>query len=100
MTVATPLRFELRYRREAYKVVTGQLVRGEAKDATLPERPSQFVPLTGDFQTVHDRASELNGAQTRSGFRHYFFFPEIAGDHPDPEHCDMCRRLAKKLPDG
>ncbi|QPE05301.1 hypothetical protein IT882_04330 [Microbacterium schleiferi] len=100
MPVIAPLKFELRYRREAYKVVGSKLVRDAERDATLPERPPQFTPLVGDFSTVHDRASELNDAQVRSGFRHYFFFPEIHGDRFDTNHCDMCRRLAAKMSDG
>jgi hypothetical protein len=47
---------------------------------------------------VVERAEELNKAQTRSGFMHYFFFHEIAGANHgvDPAHCDACKRVSER----
>mgnify|MGYP003648327358 CR=1 FL=1 len=98
MPTVAPLRFELAYRREAYTIVRGEMVRDEAKDATLPARPPQFTPLTGAHGEVAERADELNKAQTRFGFIHYFFFPEVAGANTgvNPAHCDACKRISER----
>lgn len=96
MTALKPLMFELNYRREAYRRVGNTLVRDEAKDADLPKRPPQFSPVRGTHEYVAKHADELNNVQRRSGFLHYFFFPEVADARSNPDHCDMCRRLARR----
>ena len=98
MPTVEPLTFELAYRREAYTIVRGEMVRDEARDKSLAERPPQWSPLTGFHGQVQERADELNNAQRRSGFMHYFFYPELAGFNTpiNSEHCEMCRRASTK----
>jgi hypothetical protein len=75
-----PLTFELRYRRECYRVEPGpKLVRIPERDAEVPEHPAWFKPLRGFHGQVHDEAKRLNRVQERSGFLDYFYFPEVAG---------------------
>lgn len=71
--------FELYYRKEpADRVGTKWTPWTEERAATLPDRPPQFNMLRGSHSTVAARADELNRIQERSGFRHYFFFPDVA----------------------
>jgi len=95
-TEAAPLVFELHYRREAYRKVGNSLVRDEEKDQTLPLRPPGFQPLKGAHGLIAERADELNNVQRRSGFMHYFFFPEIANTPINHDHCVVCRRLERR----
>lgn len=89
MTAMTENRFELRYRKEPLRMVRGQWVPDAEAADQLPDRPPQFEPMVGTYRDVSRRAVYLNEAQTRSGFRHYLFFPEAHGGTPC--QCDFCR---------
>jgi hypothetical protein len=81
--------FELRYRKEPLKMLRGVWVTDPVMADLLPDRPPQFDPMVGTYRDVARRAVYLNEAQTRSGFRHYLFFPEPHGGTPC--RCDFCR---------
>lgn len=74
-----PLLFDLRYRKECYEIKAGQKPRRLSdRDRTLPDEPTWFQPMRGNHGPVHEKATKLNEAQTRSGYLDYFFFPEVA----------------------
>jgi hypothetical protein len=74
-----PLVFELAYRAEAYNLVGGKLVRAEDEDSKLADVPTGFHPMRGNHRVITEKATYLNKVQERSGFLHYFYFPQIAG---------------------
>ena len=75
-----PLLFELRYRRECYRVEGAKLTRDSERDARIPAEPTWFKPLRGFHRQVADEAKRLNTAQERSGFLDYFYFPEVVAE--------------------
>lgn len=75
-----PLLFELRYRRECYRVEGAKLVRDEDREKTVPAAPAWFKPMRGFHGQVHAEAKRLNTVQERSGFLDYFYFPEVVAE--------------------
>lgn len=77
-TVAPPLTFDLRYRKEARSKGAGKMKANPERYAELPDVPPQYAPTVGDYGVVAKVATRLNEAQLRSGFLDYLFFPEVS----------------------
>ncbi len=77
-TIAPPLTFDLRYRKEARSKVGGKMKANPGRYAELPDVPPQYESTVGDYSAVAKVAVRLNDAQLRSGFLDYLFFPEVS----------------------